>query len=66
MSRYKCENIEIYFALTKKQRQQVDKLTGHVLIEMLTLEQFGKITTNKELRERFKKYKFRHGLKLVA
>jgi hypothetical protein len=61
-----CENIEIYFSLTKKQRREVNKITSHVLIELLTLEQFGKITKNKELRERFRRYKFRHGLKLAS
>ena len=62
----KCENINIYFKLTKDQRKKVDKLTSPILIEQLTLEQFGRITKNKALRERFKAYKFRHPLKLVG
>ena len=62
----KCENVEIYFKLTFYQRKALNKKGYcHVLLENIPLEVFCNITSNKALIERFKAYKFRHGLKLV-
>ena len=64
---YKCENVEIYFMLTKKQRQKLE-LRGycHVMLETIPLNEFTKITNNKVIIDRFMKYKFSFKLKLVG
>lgn len=54
----RCENVDIYFELTRIQRKKLNSYGHcHVMLEQIPMEIFKKITKNKQLIERFHNYK---------
>lgn len=67
MGKYSSENINIFASLTSKQKDKLYSM-GYcgVLLEQIPLEDFKKITSNKDIINRFMKYKFSFNLRLVS